>query len=110
MRETRILHAHNKAIVKAGWAAPGAWPARRGSGYSRKKGGDRARQLFKYPVHVMNKPIKEMKTLKTTNPTDSHSVNRLIRAAKWIREKGQIRPLSDTPELEEEIGILFNVV
>jgi len=54
---------------------------------------------------------KEMKTVYSQNSsTDLPDVNPLIRAADWVRAKGQIRPISDVPVPEEQIGILFNLI
>ncbi len=42
-------------------------------------------------------------------PTDPHKLDRLIRAARWVRGRGQVRPLTEDPTAEESLGILFNI-
>jgi len=51
-----------------------------------------------------------MKTSHAKNSTGSQHVSLLIRAADWARERGQVRPVSDVPAPEEQIGILFNTI
>jgi hypothetical protein len=41
---------------------------------------------------------------------DSQNVSPLIRTADWVLARGQIRPISDVPTPEEQVGILFNVI
>lgn len=53
---------------------------------------------------------EEMKTSNRKNLPDSQPVNQLIRTADWVRARGQIRPISDDPAPEENVGILFNII
>lgn len=69
------------------------------------------------PLHVMRSPKEkkitfkeEMKTSTHRNSPDSQPVDQLIRTADWVRARGQIRPVSEDPVLEEQIGILFNIL
>jgi hypothetical protein len=58
-----------------------------------------------------NYPCKEeMKTSNSGNNPDSQLVNQLIRTADWVRARGQVRPISDDPAPEEQVGILFNII
>src|SRR5690606_10148526 len=79
-----------------------------------EKGGDYAYSLFMRLIHTVNillaKLKKEMNIRYFKKSIDSQKVDLLIRAAAWIRLRGQIRPISDIPAPEEEIGILFNVM
>lgn len=74
------------------------------------KGGEPAWRVFN-PFIAIGKIVKEKMTkLQHKNSPDSHGVNLLIRTAGWVREKGQVRPISEDPVLEESIGILFNIL
>lgn len=74
------------------------------------KGGEPAWRVFN-PFIVIGKIIKEKMTKpQHKNSPKSHGVNLLIRTAGWVREKGQVRPISEDPVLEESIGILFNIL
>lgn len=53
---------------------------------------------------------EEMKTSKSKNTPDSQLVNHLIRTAEWVRTRGRVRPISEDPALEEQVGILFNMI
>lgn len=75
-----------------------------------RKGGDPTWHVFK-SLSAIGKILKEkMIKLQSKNKPVSHGVNLLIRAADWVREKGQVRPISEDPALEESIGILFNII
>lgn len=51
-----------------------------------------------------------MSSLSKDISTDSHPANLLMRAANWVREGGQVHPISEDPTAEESLGILFNIV
>ena len=76
---------------------------------SSRKGGDWWPRNFKRLVGNIQLK-KEMNTLPTNNSTDSQTVNLLIRTADWVGIRGQVRPVSEVPVPEEEIGILFNII
>ena len=68
-------------------------------------------------LYIMSAPKKkdipykeEMKTSNSRNNPDSQLVNHLIRTAEWVRARGQIRPISEDPAPEEQVGILFNIL
>lgn len=81
-----------------------------GNPHSCPEGGDQSLQTsWHSPSMFLGR--KENKTVyKPSSSMDLQSVNPLIRAADWVRRKGQIRPISDVPVPEEQIGILFNVI
>lgn len=81
-----------------------------GPGTCRHKGGGPRWSVFKLLSTINNYFKEKMTTLQIKHKPDSHRVNLLVRAAGWVREKGQVRPISEDPVLEESIGILFNIV
>lgn len=96
------------SVVKMGQGNTIAWPNDKATRRYFRGGG---------PLHVTRSPMdknitfkEEMKTSNRRNSPDSHSVNQLIRTADWVRARGQIHPVSEDPVLEEQIGILFNVL
>lgn len=52
---------------------------------------------------------KEMVRLTMQTP-NSTKVKHLIRAAAWIRQRGEVREISEDPVPEETIGILLNIL
>ena len=110
MRPTNDSNLALVSIIHISWDALLA-RLKRDLYVSNKKGGDHSYPVVMRPANILlAKQKREMKTLNTKNPIDSHKVNLLIRAAEWIRDRGQIRPISDIPVPEEEIGILFNII
>jgi hypothetical protein len=110
MRELRNPFTPIALKMKLGRAAWPAWPVG-GTDSHKQKGGARPHSHF-IPLSRISvlKKKKEMKTSKTQTPADSHTVSPYIKAAELVRERGQLRPIGDTPMPEEEIGILFNIV
>lgn len=85
-----------------------AWPGGDPK-FSLQKGGDAVWHVFKILFTGMF-PKEKMISLLIKNTTDSRRANRLIRAADWVRERGQVHPISEDPTTEESIGILFNII
>lgn len=109
MRALSILHPIFNTLVKS---VQEALLSRQKGGNpdSYRKGGDPALQTV-WRITSMLSLEKEMKSVYKQKPfLDLQNVNPLIRAADWVRTKGQIRPISDDPVPEEQIGILFNIV
>lgn len=100
---------HQLLDVRSGLSLPMAG-SKQSPKNSSDKGGDPAWPIFRF-LFSKNMYFKE----KMTSPPNSNvicspMVNQLMRAADWVREKGQVRPLSEDPALEESLGILFNVI
>lgn len=75
-----------------------------------RKGGDANWHVFECSDDKEVILQEENISLSNTNPTDSQRVNLLMRAADLVRERGEVRPLSDVPAIEESIGIIYNQV
>lgn len=109
MRTRSIFHPIFNTFVKS---VQVAFLSRQTGGIpdSYMKGGDQPLQTV-WRISSMFSRKKEMKSVHGQKSTpDLPNVNPLIRAADWVRARGQIRPLSDDPVPEEQIGILFNIV
>jgi hypothetical protein len=74
------------------------------------KGGDPNWHVFEFPVEKEMILKEKNISLLDMYPTDSQQVNLLMRAADLVRERGQVRPLSDVPVIEEAVGIFYNQV
>jgi hypothetical protein len=110
MRPLNNINLALLSIVQISLGAVLTW-LMRGMYISYKKGGNHSYSLLMRPANfLLVKSKKEMKTSYIKKPMDSRKVNLLISAAEWIRDRGQVRPISDIPVLEEEIGILFNII
>jgi len=96
------------SVVKMGQDNPLAWPKDEiNKQYYR--GGEPPR-VMKSP-NTKNITFKEeMKTSNSRNVPDSQNVNLIIRTAAWVRARGQMRPISEDPVIEEQVGILFNII
>lgn len=108
MSISRYLRLNSK--VKApGALAIFAWP-NAGLIPPAHKGGDPNWHVFECSSDKKVILKEENISLSDRNPTDSQRVNLLMRAADLVRERGEVRPISDVPVIEESIGILFNQV
>lgn len=74
------------------------------------KGGDPNWHVFEFPADKEVILKEKNISLPDRNPSDSHQVNLLIRAADLVRERGEVRPISDVPVIEESVGIIYNQV
>jgi hypothetical protein len=73
------------------------------------KGGDVKCYVFDRFVKMDAYHEKEKKDTKTSILSrDSRRVDRLIRTAQFVRARGEVRPLSDDPVMEERVGILIS--
>jgi hypothetical protein len=97
---TSLVRPVQEIFLKAGGGIP----------YSDAEGGYQSLQTFWRSANVFLERKEKKVVYRQNLPMDLQDVNPLIRAADWVREKGQIRPISDVPEPEERIGILFNIM
>ncbi|MEW5938924.1 MAG: hypothetical protein AB1750_04625 [Chloroflexota bacterium] len=97
------------AVVEFGQVTPVIWLGENPE-IPFQKGDDAAWHVFKFVLDKYTYLKEKMTNLPIRNSTDSPRANLLIRAAEWVREKGQVRPISEVPVLDEYIGILSNVI
>lgn len=96
------------SVVKTGQDNPLAWPKDEiNKQYWR---GGESSCVMKSPNNKNITIKEEMKTSNSKNVPDSQNVNLIIRTAAWVRARGQMRPISEDPVIEEQVGILFNII
>lgn len=109
MRVSGAFHSMFKSVGRSGGTPMTASPEDDRTCFIRK-GGDPNWHVFEFPAEKEMILKEKNISLPYKHPTDSHRVNLLMRAAELVRERGQVRPISDVPVIEESVGIIYNQV
>lgn len=110
MREPPTFLPSQTAVVHPGRVAPVSRPGVVPLTCHRKlKGGDRPCYVFERDL-IPPRTDTEDDKIYQENTSNSRHVNELIRAAAMVRERGQILPLGEDPQAQEELGIMLNII